>query len=435
MVQSVFGIPLSPISGVGADAFDVHWNLLGLANAAHPGEVISFYGTGAGPIATSDAVTPPAQNLAAVPIEVDIGGIPATVLYHGRSGYPGLDQVNVVIPPGVVGCNVSLAVISSGLVSNFTTLPIAQQGRSCSDQVAGVSLPQGISISPAVDVTLGALSLYRTVEDIWVPTSGLPSRLGSVTEDSGSAWFERLTYASPVSLAWGLGGVFPSLGSCWVHSWQSLVPVTADAAASPRLDATRASVPDYLNAGPSVSFTGPSGEGRAPFGTVGTYHVTLGGGTTNLPLFLPSDGGAISIDNGAGGPDIGAFRMRFQASPLLVWTNMNGIPPIVDRTSDLTIAWSAGNPSGIVLISASASSAADAATVDTEVDCTAAVEAGQFTIPASAMLALPPSSPGALAPNGNIVVKTIDQLPFSAPGVDGGLLQYVNQSTLNLSFR
>jgi uncharacterized protein (TIGR03437 family) len=90
VVQSVFGIAttfssdsnLAFFGAVFAAAFDVNFNPLSDTNAANPGDVVVIYGTGAGPISTNDAVTPPVQNLAGIPIEVDIGGFASAVLYH-----------------------------------------------------------------------------------------------------------------------------------------------------------------------------------------------------------------------------------------------------------------------------------------------------------------------------------------------------------------
>jgi hypothetical protein len=67
-----------------------------------------------------------------VPIVVEIGGIPATVLYHGRTIYPGLDQLNVMVPGGVqLGCHVSVMVRSGAYSSNFTTIPVAANRGNC----------------------------------------------------------------------------------------------------------------------------------------------------------------------------------------------------------------------------------------------------------------------------------------------------------------
>lgn len=122
-----------------------------------------FYGSGAGPVPGNEALTPTPENLTNIPIEVDIGGLPAMVAYHGRANYPGLDQINVEVPTGVSGCRVSLAVVSSGLVSNIDFIPVAQSGRTCSDQVPGVVVPSAVTVSGKSTVKTGMINLNRAV--------------------------------------------------------------------------------------------------------------------------------------------------------------------------------------------------------------------------------------------------------------------------------
>jgi uncharacterized protein (TIGR03437 family) len=71
-----------------------------------------------GPVSGDETQYQFPANLTNILIEVDIGGVNATVTYHGRSIYPGVDQINVIVPPGVSGCNVSVAVTAGGVVSN-----------------------------------------------------------------------------------------------------------------------------------------------------------------------------------------------------------------------------------------------------------------------------------------------------------------------------
>jgi uncharacterized protein (TIGR03437 family) len=69
-----------------------------LANSAKPGQVVTLYAKGLGPIATPDNQAPPAGTLL-TPVEVWVGGIPASVSYSGRSPCcSGLDQVAFTIP-------------------------------------------------------------------------------------------------------------------------------------------------------------------------------------------------------------------------------------------------------------------------------------------------------------------------------------------------
>src|ERR1035437_3502147 len=137
VVKTAFGILTLNGTGSGdAAAFDARNNYLGLINAANPGEVVTLWGTGLGPAfgdETSVGVT--AGDLGSnVPITVWVGGQQAAaVQYHGRSQYPGLDQLNVVVPAGASGCSVSVVVQGGSMVGNLVTISVAATGRVCSD--------------------------------------------------------------------------------------------------------------------------------------------------------------------------------------------------------------------------------------------------------------------------------------------------------------
>ncbi len=105
----------------------------------HPGDLGVLWGTGLGAIASSDAQPPTAGDLPGE-IKVYVGNSTATVLYHGRSGFSGLDQINFQIPAGVQGCYVPIAVQSGGTLSNVATLAVSASGQTCSDSIMGQDL-------------------------------------------------------------------------------------------------------------------------------------------------------------------------------------------------------------------------------------------------------------------------------------------------------
>jgi len=133
VVQSAFGILTLDGSGTGGAAVqDAEYKLLSSSNSTKPGDVILLYGTGAGAALGDETLQPAQVNLSSVPIVVEIGGVPATVLYHGRTIFPGLDQLNVVVPSGFeFGCHVSVTVRSGTYSSNFTTIPVASNRETC----------------------------------------------------------------------------------------------------------------------------------------------------------------------------------------------------------------------------------------------------------------------------------------------------------------
>jgi uncharacterized protein (TIGR03437 family) len=59
-------------------------------------------------------------------VQATIGGLDATVLYAGPQGaYPGVDQVNVVIPQSLTGAgNVPVVLSAGGVTSNTVNVTI-----------------------------------------------------------------------------------------------------------------------------------------------------------------------------------------------------------------------------------------------------------------------------------------------------------------------
>ncbi len=439
VVQSAFGIVATgnPLAGSTAAVYDAKWNPLSTTNAANPGDIVVFYGTGVGPVTGNEAATQTPQNLSNIPIEVDIGGIPASVQYHGRSTYPGLDQINVVVPQGVSGCNVSLAVVTSGIVSNIAFLPVAGEGRTCSDQVPGVNYPAELSLTGKLTYSYGVISTGRTVEVApAIPTGSYTIPARNVTIDDATATFQRVSNLVPAGLTVSTANYpFPSLGNCLAQSFLA-PPFASSQSASAPASATPSSV--NLDAGPALNFTIGSAKASIMF-SQGQYGGALGG-AANLPLFFPSGGGTLTIDNGSGGADIGAFTVQANVPSLLTWSNISLLPATINRSSPLTLTWTGGDPSAVLDISATASTNTALGILQTTVSCLTPVSAGQFTVPASALLSLPPT---ALALSGNppelpttqLSMTTQDVSQFSGPGLDGGLISIRSTGFLTVPFQ
>ncbi len=226
VVQSAFGIAVAQGPVGQAVAFDANWRALGPSNAANPADTIVLYGSGAGPVSADESVLQIPQDLSNSPLEVDIGGIAATVAYHGRSIYPGLDQVNVVVPTGSVGCNVSVVARSGNIVSNFAFIPVATGSRVCSDQVPGVTFGPAESIERINSVSVGTLNLANTFSSspaIKTAGSSIPAEiLRSVT---GDADFIQSSLSQPGGeIGTGLGSstVLPSIGE--MRGRHSVIP-------------------------------------------------------------------------------------------------------------------------------------------------------------------------------------------------------------------
>src|ERR1019366_9964588 len=115
----------------------------------------------------------------------------------------------------------------------------------------------------------------------------------------------------------------------------------------------------------------------------GNYNATLGGGTsfpgapTPKPLYL--NPGSYAVDNGAGGADVGPFKINIVVPATFTWTNMSQITA-VPRSQPLTVTWTGGDPSSKVQITGY-SVAADNA--EAFFICVAPDSAGTFTDPAA----------------------------------------------------
>src|SRR5580698_156848 len=102
---------------------------------AAPGQVVTIWGTGLGPVKFPDNVAPTPGNVATT-VTVSIGGQPATVTYSGRAPCcAGIDQIVATVPKNApLGCWVPVSINASGVVSNTATMAIAAPGAtSCSD--------------------------------------------------------------------------------------------------------------------------------------------------------------------------------------------------------------------------------------------------------------------------------------------------------------
>ena len=94
---------------------------------AKPGDAVTLYGVGFGPVTPSMAAGQLVQqlNTLALPFQISVGGIPVTPQYDGLApGYTGLYQINLTIPPAPVG-NAALTFTLGGTAATQTLyLPI-----------------------------------------------------------------------------------------------------------------------------------------------------------------------------------------------------------------------------------------------------------------------------------------------------------------------
>jgi uncharacterized protein (TIGR03437 family) len=361
-------------TGVATDA--ATGALLTYTNSGSPGETILLWTTGLGADpADGDTLFAAMPHSVDSPLRIYIGGVLATILYQGSSGYPGVSQINLTIPVSVpAGCWVPVAAVSGAILSNVVTLPIHSGGGACIDSVSGLT---GDQISPAGAQALrtGLVTLVQTNS----PGSG---GTRTITNSANAAFLKYTGLYTP--------GNSLSPGGCIVAQSIKAAPLPAVTG---------------LDVG-TITFTGPSGLAITlpSQGFAGAFGAMLAAG-------IPQTGGTFTF-KGSGGADVGAFTSTINLSnPLLNWTNQSAAAT-VDRTQGLTVTWNGGNPGTNVFIIGSSSSNALGYGAFT---CLAPADAGKFTVPAYILSVLPPGTSGFLQ------VQNAIQLPLSASGIDLGL--------------
>jgi len=285
---------------------------------AIPGQPITVYATGLGPITTPDNVAPPAGNLP-VTVEAWVGGQVAKVLYSGRSPCcSGLDQIVLQLPQNVpTGCWVPLYIRTAGtILSNAVTIAIDANAKPCSE--ANNNLASGF-LSGA---KIGTFRLMRS----------------STRMDLGvQAAVESVNDIFQFDLAQATGGDFafsplfsqPPQGSCTVFL------ATGDVLSSGAPAAIN--IKRQLDAGASFTLTSASGSQTVtPFGT--EQAAILGSFAPIFPTFnneLTLNTGQYTIA-GKGGADVGAFSTTVTFPAAFTWTGRDTLN-LVNRSQPLAL--------------------------------------------------------------------------------------------------
>jgi hypothetical protein len=359
-------------------------------DAAAPGDILVLFGTGLGPVTGgSDNTLPLAGNLGTAPT-VYVGGVASSsVSYYGRSPCcAGLDQIVFTVPPNApLGCQVSIIVQTSNggvpIVSNGPATAIgATHHTPCSDPVD--AFPPALLSFPVSSSILG-IALQQNIAVN--PTTTPPK---STTTDNYQILVTQFTPAQFAALAPLMAQ--SSNNSCFA----GFVPATAAPIGLPQAT--------YLDIGPSVTLTPPSG---TPFPIpaaaagvfVGQSSAGIAGGNWGFTT--------------SGGANVGPLNFNFPVPQPVVWTNQTSVLTTpIDRTKGLTITWSGGDQFGFVDIQGFAANATGSHLVG--YDCSAAVSAGSFTIPPSVLLRMPAGT----SPFTTIQVSTF-ALPFTILPVKG----------------
>jgi uncharacterized protein (TIGR03437 family) len=400
IVPSVFGFDYW--SGAMAVATDnVTGKLITTSNSAEPGETLTFWGSGVGANMKNTDVGPPTNfdNLSGVK-SFYIGGQSVQIVYQGRSGYQGVDQIDVTLPANVpTGCAVSVAAVSgvgnSTIVSNFVALPIATNGGFCEDLLTWIPTAEIPVLEQKPYLTFGQVSIGQT-------TTLNASGVATATVGQASASFETV-YGPNFA---GYQSVYlPTLGSCMV---------TQSASATP----SGPGFLGWLQAG-DISVQGPNGTRPVPVTTPGFYAANpLSGG------FIPASGGTFMF-TGTVGQDVGAFSVAAVIPPPVTWSNSASLGSI-DRAQPLTLNWHCCNGTDIVQITGMSALAGGGFSAGFVCD---SLDNGSFTVPVAVLQALPVGA-------GTLSVSSYmpPPQPFTATWLDLGFAVSYSKTQINATY-
>jgi uncharacterized protein (TIGR03437 family) len=357
-------------------------------SAAHAGDTLIAWGTGLGG-ATGDETNPPAQVDLKTGVQVFVGNQPATVLYGGRGSSPGLDQINFVVPSGVTGCYVSVAMRSrsvGGVVGNFTTIPIAAPGQTaCSDPVGGFSVSNLLKFQSSGTLKTGAITLQR----------------GIGSQDTVAANFENLNQLSLIGSRGPSGA--PSPGSCITLELLTSSGVTdiSDPVTGSGLDAGTLTVGSQTVAATSKGFYS------------GSFSNLLNPGSYTI--------------KGSGGADVGSFTASLNIPQPINWNNVVSAS-LVPRDQDFLITWLGGGSNDLVEILGTTNLPSTTGSLSPVLEfvCTALASAGQFTVPSLVLSTIPNIAEIGAVPAFRLSVSDVAFAPFSASGLDLGYVYSLN---------
>ena len=334
---------------------------------ANPGQVVTIWGTGLGPVTFADNVAPTAGNIS-TPVSVIIGGQPATVAYAGRTPCcAGVDQVVVTVPSNAaLGCWAPVSINAGGVVSNTATMAIAVAGSSACDD-SGNPLSKLVRGSG----TQGFVHFERldTIENV-----APPDTLVKTMDEIYTRFYTRPS--SPFSFDPYLS--YPPAGTCLVHQ------ANGDAYVSKTL---RGVLPTSASMSPQPNQAYNNGTQGLTWPTNGAFSSAPIAGTQDGTAFgmnLMTTGGTFTID--PGGPN--QMAINFTLEPPPGWSRPSGIL-VVPRNAPLALTFNPGDAAAPIAILLYAYSAAMNST--TEVECLTVPGAQAFTIPADALSNLPPS--------------------------------------------
>jgi uncharacterized protein (TIGR03437 family) len=424
-----------------------------LANSATPGELLTGWATGVGPLAGADnQVATSFPNFPGV--QVWVGGQAAQMSYAGRSGCcVAVDQLNFFVPKGVSGCSVPVFVTSNGRTSTTTTISISAAGGPCSD--SGPTLPSSLLTSAAAGtpLKLGVIAIAPT--STLQPASRQPRYVADQlsaafhvpvsVEDAAnimraaetqnskalknalskySAQWKALSSRAKARLAQTVGAgqaieAIALFGTVTNESFGAST-ISAQIPAAGTCVLLPSPIPTYfdalsvgLDAGASLSLVGPAGSTTIQRKNMGDYEA---------PFNASPEGGDIppgSYTISGNGHDL-TFSVTVTVAGHPTIGNKAALAQI-DRSQPLTINWTGGTPGQFVMIGGFSSNhdtglPPQIAAGNRDFICSEAADKGTFTVPTYITQSLWPTPDGSGA---LLVSYGPTSQPLNIPGLDG----------------
>lgn len=387
-----------------------------LIEAAHPGELVSLWGSGLGAVPGGNEAAGPLPGDLGSAIEVYVGGRSAGVIYRGRSGCcAGVDEIYFYVPEGVAGCYVPVVIKSGAGVSNTTTMSISESGNYCEDP-SGFTADDYKRMNAGAYLNAGWIELNR--RGIYTSPAVQPAQ----TSETVLAHFNRferdrvIRYNAPTR--------FTGFGSCAVDTTQ-----VADIPSTPMY------LPDAVDAGATLNVKSPGAViKQVKAMSEGNYFAYVGGdnGTVQLPQYLFN--GAYTADNGSGAAGLGAFRVTQELRSPVVWTNIPSTRINVNRASGYRVTWTSGD-AGRDLVAITGTSVDNTNKVKATFFCAERADAGEFTVPAHVLLGLPANdtTTGTYIAVGSQPLPGQSRVPIA--GLDQAYFYYNNWSSREVNYR
>ncbi len=411
VTKSAFGMDTLYGTGSGGIVATVGSHVIVPTASASPGQTITLWGSGLGADTANNDRTFPLKQDNLNNARVYIGGVLATVTYAGRSQYPGVDQIDVVVPqlgstpafqtvnleghaaPRATGfqggCAISVVVIASGIASNFGTVPVNPGGGVCTDPELGTNGSEIGQAGGQGTYKYGSVSLLQET---------LPANI-SLARMKPEAQLLKTSYIAGADFLSETGATYVTSSSS-LFSIGSCIVTQSTASSAGTVTSTG------LDAGTAIKLSG--GGISASMAEVGTGGSGLG--LYEALLTSPLAGGTAYTFTGPGGKNVGPFSVTITLPVTLTWTNENSISAVNESQGQL-ITWSGGASGTLVFIFGSSSTTA----VEANFICVAPVGDQQFTIPSYVLEALPKGPTGSLG-----LFNFASPTSFAATGIDRG---------------